>query len=105
MAKFKNYGYLGCMFERNRFLLTLPPADELAKTRNLLVSVDGRSSNKNVPLTQETYEFGAGMGCFVFIRILDQDGEGSSWVYETDFLLVPGEDIPEEAGIKVERID
>lgn len=45
------------------------------------------------------------MGCFVFVRVLDEDGEGSAWVYETDFLLVPGEDIPEEAGIKVERID
>lgn len=93
------------MFERNRFLLTLPRADGLAKTRNLLISVDGRSSNKNISLTQETYEFGAGMGCFVFVRILDEDGEGSSWIYEMDFLLVPGEDITEESGIKVERID
>ena len=93
------------MFERNRFLLTLPVVDVLAKTRNLLISVDGRSSNKNVPLTQNTYEFSAGMGCFIFVRILDEDGAGSSWIYEMDFLLVPGEDIPEEEGIKVERID
>jgi len=93
------------MFERNRFLLTLPPVEVSAKTRNLLISVDGRSSNKNVPLTQKTYEFSAGMGCFVFVRVLDEDGAGSAWIYETDFLLVPGVDIPEEAGIMVERID
>ena len=93
------------MFKRNRLVINLPAPSSLANTRNLLISVDGRSSNKNMPLSQESYEFEAGIGCFVFIRVRDTDGDGSEWVYETDFLLIPGEPLPDEAGIKVDLLD
>jgi hypothetical protein len=93
------------MFERSRFLLTMPAPAPPAESRNLLVSVDGRSANFNLPLDQEHCEFNACMGSFVFIRVWDKGRDNSLWVYETDFLLVPGEEIPEENGLIVRRVD
>ena len=86
------------------FRITLPVRDPAAKRRNFLISVDGRSSNRNIAVDQEHHDVSLGMGSFVFLRITDRDGGDSMWVYETDFILLPGVNIPPEDGFKVKVI-
>lgn len=89
------------MLSLTDFRITLPARDPTAKRRNLLISVDGRSSNRNISVDQEYHDVSLGMGSFIFLRITDRDNEDSMWVYETDFMLLPGVSIPPEDGFKV----
>ena len=93
------------MLSKNLFRVTLPVADSAAKNRNFLISVDGRSSNRNIPLDRAYCDVSMGMGSFVFLRITDRDGAGSVWVYETDFILFPNETIPPDSGFIVEFLE
>jgi hypothetical protein len=93
------------MFNSNKFRITLPARDSAAKCRNLLISIDGRSSSRNIPIDQKHHDVLMGMGSFIFLRVTDKDRTGSMWVYETDFLLVPGISIAPEDGFEVERVD
>jgi hypothetical protein len=93
------------MLSKNIFRVTLPAADSATKNRNFLISVDGRSSNRNIPVDREYCDISMGMGSFVFLRVTDRDGAGSMWVYETDFVLFPEEPIPPERGFKVEFLE
>jgi len=92
------------MYSKNLFRITLPVADSATKSRNFLVSVDGRSSNRNILVSKEYYDISMGMGSFVFMRIIDRDNAGSMWVYEIDFVLFPEEAIVPEDGFEVELL-
>ena len=93
------------MFEKHRFRIKLPSPEPLATSRNFLISVDGRSANRNIPIDQEYSDVSLGMGSFIFLRVTDRGKDGSMWVYETDFTLIHGVSVPTEDGFEVEKVD
>ena len=93
------------MFKKHRFRIKLPSPDPIATSRNFLISVNGRSSNRNIPIDQDYSDVSLGMGSFVFMRVTDRGKDGSMWVYEIDFTLVHGESVPTEGGFEVEKVD
>ena len=70
-----------------------------------MVSVDGRSSNRNVSTAMGHCDVFIGIGSFVFLRVIDRDNAGSVWVYETDFVLFPEETVDTESGFEVKLLD
>ena len=58
------------------------------KYRNLLISINGRTSNCTHPLDVLEHTFFIQWGSVVFIRMRDQGGTSES-IYESDFLAVP----------------
>ena len=96
--------YLWGMFSKSPFRIKLPVADPLTKSRNFLISVDGRSSNRNVPASREHCDVFIGLGSFVFLRVIDRDNAGSVWVYETDFVLFPEETVVPDGGFEIKLL-
>jgi hypothetical protein len=91
------------MFSKSLFRIKLPVADSATNNRNFLVSVDGRSSNRNIPVSKGYCDLSMDIGSFVFLRVIDR-GDGSMQVYETDFVLFPEETVVPENGFEVELL-
>ncbi len=75
-------------FDRCKVKVVFAEPAEGTEYRNLLVSVNGRSSNCTYPLDSLEHDFLVSWGSVVFIRLIDK-GASPEIVAEGDFLATP----------------
>lgn len=82
-----NYRFMS-QFDRCKVNVVFSEPAEGTKYRNLLVSVNGRSSNCTFPLDLLEHEFLVSWGSVVFIRLVDK-GATPETIAEGDFFAAP----------------
>lgn len=91
-------------FNSCRVEVNLPLPPEGTTDRNLLVSVNGRTSNCNRSLDLLDYSFTIEWGSLVFLRVHDT-GPDFSKIHEGDFIALPENPTIQVNGVKISLIN
>lgn len=91
-------------FARCRVEVNLPVPPEGTTSRNLLVSVNGRTSNCNRAVDELDYSFTIEWGSLVFLRVHDRGPEFSN-ISEGDFIALPENPVIRIDAVKITLIN